>query len=410
VEDLESFAQRARAWIDSHIPRLGDVPEPRTTLEKLELARSLQRSIFDAGFAGITWPEEYGGQGLSAAHLHAFADALDGHESPYFMLSVSLGVIGPTILEFGTAEQRAQYLPDLLRADTLWVQLLSEPSGGSDMAGVRTRATLDGDTWVLNGSKVWTTFGDLADHSLCLARTNWDVAKHAGLSMFVVPLDAPGITVQPIDLASGTSDFCQEYLDDVALPRDHLVGEDGDGWTVASRLLVHERTALGGGSRYFSAGTAAEGGGDEDQELIDLAVGSGRSNDPVARQLIGELRSSTVVAEQLAARVATGIRTGSMDGNAGSLLKLFAAELHLRRCEAAMELGGPATVAWGAADDTAEFHAMRWLLRQSQAILGGTNEIQRNIISERVLGLPREMSPDKNVPFNQVPASRAAAS
>ncbi len=410
MEDVESFARRARYWIDSNIPSLGEVAEPRTTREQVESARSLQRAIFDAGFAGITWPEEFGGQNLTAAHMHAFSNALHGHENPYLMLSVSLGVIGPTLLEFGTTEQKATYLPSLLRGDNLWVQFLSEPSGGSDMAGVRTRATRDGDTWVMNGSKVWTTFGDLAEYSLCLARTNWDVPKHSGLSMFVVPLGTPGITVQPISLASGKSDFCQEYLDDVVLPIDHLVGQEGDGWTVASRLLVHERTALGGGSKYFSAGSAGEDGGDEDQQLVDLAIASGRRSDPLARQLIGELRSSSVVGEQLAARVASGIRTGSLDGNAGSLLKLYSADLHLRRCEVAMELGGSASVAWDDADATSSFHAMRWLVRQGQAILGGTNEIQRNIISERVLGLSREAAPDKDVPFKQVPASRATPS
>jgi alkylation response protein AidB-like acyl-CoA dehydrogenase len=406
VEDVDSFAQRARSWIDSNIPRLREVAESRSTSEQVELARRLQQSIFDAGFAGITWPEEYGGQSLTAAHMQAFSNALHGHENPYFMLSVSLGVIGPTLLEFGTAEQKAAYLPDLLRGDTLWVQFLSEPSGGSDMAGVRTRATLDGETWVMNGSKVWTTFGDLADYSLCLARTNWDVPKHSGLSMFVVPLGVPGITVQQISLASGKSDFCQEYLDDVVLPRDSLVGHEGDGWTVASRLLVHERTALGGGSKYFSAGSVGEDGGDEDQQLVDLAIALGRRADPHARQLVGELRSSTVVGEQLAARVASGIRIGSLDGNFGSLLKLYSADLHLRRCEVAMELGGSVSVAWDDADSTSSFHAMRWLVRQGQAILGGTNEIQRNIISERVLGLPREAAPDKDVPFKRVPASR----
>ena len=169
MEDVESFARRARYWIDSNIPSLGEVAEPRTTREQVESARSLQRAIFDAGFAGITWPEEFGGQNLTAAHMHAFSNALHGHENPYLMLSVSLGVIGPTLLEFGTTEQKATYLPSLLRGDNLWVQFLSEPSGGSDMAGVRTRATRDGDTWVMNGSKVWTTFGDLAEYSLCLA-------------------------------------------------------------------------------------------------------------------------------------------------------------------------------------------------------------------------------------------------
>ena len=248
-EDLEAFRGRSRSWIEANVPRLDDLTEQLATPERVAGDQLLQRSIFDAGFAGITWPKEFGGQELTAAHMHAFTNELHGHQNPYRMLSVSLGVIGPTILEFGTPEQRTQYLPPLLRGDTLWVQFLSEPSGGSDMAGVRTRATRDGDTWVLNGSKVWTTFGDLADYALCLARTNWDVAKHAGLAMFVVPLAVPGITVLPITLASGKSDFCQEYMDDVVLPADHLVGGQGDGWTVASRSA---------GPRAHSAGRRLE--------------------------------------------------------------------------------------------------------------------------------------------------------
>jgi len=408
MEDVAAFGARARAWIEANVTREHDLPEADTA-ERVRSALRLQQKIYDAGFAGITWPKEYGGQELSVAHMHAFVAALDGYENPYMLLSVSLGVCGPTILEFGTPEQKTRYLPELLRGDVLWVQFLSEPSGGSDMAGVRTRADRDGDTWVVNGSKVWTTFGDLAHYSLCLARTNWDVAKHAGLSMFVLPLAAPGVTVEPITLASGKSDFCQEYLDDVTLPLDHLVGTLGDGWTVASRLLVHERTGLGGGSKYFAAGTFTESGGSDDTELVALATRTGRADDPLARQLVGEVRAAAIVGEQLAARVATGIRTGAMNSSSGSLLKLYTADLHLRRCEVAIDLAGPASVAWSDDDGRAEDHAFKYLVRQGTSIMGGTNEIQRNIISERVLDLPREAAPDKDMPFSQVPAGRTTA-
>ena len=401
VEDVESFRKRARAWISANVARLDELPSHRSTAERIASARDLQRRIYDAAFAAITWPTEYGGQELTPAHMHAFIDELSGHENPYMTLSVSLGVIGPTLLEHGTPEQKAKHLPPLLRGDTLWVQYLSEPSGGSDMAGVLTRAARDGDDWIVNGSKVWTTFGDHATHALCLARTDWDVPKHAGLSVFILPVDAPGVTVVPLPQSSGSSEFCQEYLEDVRLPGDHLLGSGGDGWALASALLMHERNALGGGSPYFAAGSHSGDEGPSDNELVALAAHTGRTADPLARQLVAEVNAATIVGEQLAARVATGIRTGALTGAAGSMLKLYSAELHLRRTAVRMELAGPAAVAWGDGDDTAAL-AMTWLTRQGTSIMGGTNEIQRNIISERVLGLPREDAPDKGVPFSKV--------
>ncbi|HBJ73086.1 MAG TPA: acyl-CoA dehydrogenase [Actinobacteria bacterium] len=400
--DVDGYRRGARAWIQTNVPRLGEEGQADATGDRIMLARQIQQQIFDAGYAGITWPKEYGGQELTPAHMHAFTDELAGFVNPYRLLSVSLGVVGPTILQFGTEEQKAQYLPGLLRADALWVQFLSEPSGGSDMAGVLTRATRDGDVWFLNGSKVWTTFGNYADYGLCLVRSNWDVPKHAGLSMFILPVDAPGVTVRQLAQASGESEFCEEFFDNVQLTPAHLLGLEGDGWTVASQLLVHERNALGGGSAFFTEGGGAQQESVIDTEVLDVAAQAGRERDPIARQLVAEMHAASVVREQLGDRVATGMRTGALQGPAGSLLKLYSAELHLRRMQVMRELAGAASVAWEPDDNQTEANAMGWLVRQGQAILGGTNEIQRNIISERVLGLPREYAPDKGVPFTEV--------
>jgi len=400
--DVAVYRRRARTWIEANVPRLGEEDQGASIRERILLARRIQQLIFDAGYAGITWPKAYGGHELTPAHMHAFTDELAGFVNPYRLLSVSLGVVGPTILHFGTEEQKAHYLPELLRADALWVQFLSEPSGGSDMAGVLTRATRDGDVWVLNGSKVWTTFGNHADYGLCLARSNWEVPKHAGLSMFILPVDAPGVTVRALQQASGESEFCEEFFDDVELKPEHLLGIEGDGWTVASQLLVHERNALGGGSAFFSQGVAGDQESAIDTELLEVAANSGREHDPLARQLVAEVHAASIVREQFGGRVATGMRTGALPGPAGSLLKLYSAELHLRRMQVMRELAGPTAAAWKQQDAQAEEHAMGWLVRQGQAILGGTNEIQRNIISERVLGLPREYAPDKGVPFTEV--------
>jgi alkylation response protein AidB-like acyl-CoA dehydrogenase len=405
MESVEAFGRRARDWIESNLPRVGEA-EAATSRERVRQAQSLQQQIFDAGFGAITWPAEYGGHELSPAHMHAFVDALHGFVNPYRTLSVSLGVVAPTILEFGTAEQKVTWLPPLLRGDTLWVQLLSEPSGGSDMAGVLTRATRDGDTWVLDGSKVWTTFGHHADYGLCLARSDWDVPKHRGLSMFVVPLDAPGVTVLPLTQASGATEFCQEFLEDVSVPADHLLGPENDGWTVASQLLVQERTALGGGSVHFAGGHADDGDDDGDNELVARAIAAGLWDDASIRQRVAAHHADAVVSAQLATRVATGMRTGAFAGPAGSMLKLSTANLHLDRAELLVELSGPDIAAWRPDDRDAEGTAMGWLTRQGTSIMGGTNEIQRNIISERVLGMPREAAPDKDVPFTQVRTNR----
>jgi alkylation response protein AidB-like acyl-CoA dehydrogenase len=401
MESVDAFRERARGWIEANIPATDGTPLAMGR-ERVERAQELQKKIFDAGFAGLTWPKEFGGQELTPAHMHAFIEELSGYENPYTMLSVSLGVVGPTILEHGTQEQKARYLPDLLRGDTLWVQFLSEPSAGSDMAGVLTRAVRDGDDWILNGSKVWTTFGHYADYALCLARNDWDAQKHRGLSMFIVPIDAPGVTVSPLVQASGASEFCQEFLEDVRIPADHLVGAENAGWALASALLMHERTALGGGSVYFASEHHDDGGGDEKNELAQLAARVGLADDAHIRQLVAECHALSTVSGQLATRVATGMRAGALPGPAGSMLKLFTADLHLHRTQLNIELSGSTAAAWPEDDGTTHEYAMDWLARQGTSIMGGTNEIQRNIISERVLGMPREATPDKDIPFNQV--------
>ncbi len=405
-ERVDDFGRRARRWIEANLPR-SDEAIPAGSHASVAQAQQLQQRIFDAGFAGITWPRAYGGQELTPAHMHAFVDELRGFVNPYSALSVSLGVVGPTILELGTPEQKERWLPPLLRGDTLWVQLLSEPSGGSDMAGVLTRATRDGETWVIEGSKVWTTFGHYADYGLCLARTDWHIQKHRGLAMIVVPMDAPGVTVLPLKQASGASEFCQEFFEHVTVPLDHILGADGEGWSVASQLLVHERNALGGGSVYFAGGHRGADSDDDTNDLVDAAAAAGVWDDPVVRQEVAQCHADTVVSVQLAARVAAGMRSGHFAGPAGSMLKLFTADLHLRRTALHVELDGAGMAGWSPTDDDARSRAMTWLTRQGTSIMGGTNEIQRNIISERVLGMPREHAPDKDIPFDQVRTNQA---
>lgn len=410
VEDLEQFRLRARAWLAESLPLLPEgYDNHRLALEDEpgERARRLQRLLFDGGFAGICFPREYGGRGLSRAHQRAFSRESLPYQMPTVFNIPTFSILAPTLLDFGTEEQKRRHIPAMLRGDELWVQFLSEPSGGSDLAGVITRATRDGDVFVLNGSKIWSSGAFRSDYSLCLVRTDWQAPKHRGLTMLIVRIHQPGIEVRQIKMVNGTAEFCQEYFDDVAVPVDHVVGQVNDGWTVASRLLVHERDAVGGGSPYVSgmaAGDADQGG--QGSELLELARATGQVGDPRVRQLVAEARVNDRVQRQLVDRVAKGIRGGAFPAPAGALPRLFAATNTERNFDISLEIAGASAGAWPDGDPAAEV-GEGYLLRQGGSLGGGSNEMQRNIISERVLGMPREYAADRDRPFDEVRHNRA---
>lgn len=400
--DVREFGERARAWITRNVPR-GD-PVSALDVDDSEAeaviaeARAVQRRIFDRGFAGIRYPKRYGGQGLTRAHQVAWARAGSGHRLPR-TFNVTHGIIGPTLLDFGTDEQKDRYIPAMLRGDHLWVQYLSEPSGGSDLAGLLTRARRDGGVYVVSGSKIWSTGAHLSQFGLLLARTDVDVPKHQGLSMLIVANDAEGLTVAPIRLSTGASHFCQEFFDDVVIPAGGLVGAENGGWTVATRLLSHERNMVGGNS-YHDHIVLATGRGEEPDDLVALARDLGVHSDPRVRQLIGEaLALNSVIAPTIERINALG-RTGGLAGPGSAVLKVLSSTVELRRHRIGVEIAGSAAVAWSE-DATAEV-GRRWLAARTRTIAGGSNEIQLNQISERVLGLPREFAPDRDVPFREV--------
>jgi alkylation response protein AidB-like acyl-CoA dehydrogenase len=391
------FRDHVRRWLPGNLPKLGEQSRPGEPLEERAARhRTLQRRLWDANLAGIRYPREYGGLGLTRDHQLAFLREAAGYELPTVM-SVTHATIMPTLLDAGTPGQLNTYVPAALRGDAIWVQLLSEPSGGSDMAGALTRAVQDGDTFVVNGAKIWSTSAHVADYGLLLARTNPDVPKHRGLSMFVMPLDAPGVTVHPIRLATGVSDFCEEFFDDVRLPGGYLLGGLNDGWSVASRLLFHERSMVGDAGMNDSRSIAA---GDEGPDpLIVLARRLGADTDPVVRQLLGEALTLTHLKATVVEYIATGIRSGRLPGNGTNLLKLLSAHIGYRRLELATQIAGSSGVIWSDGD---EEPGIEWLGARGHTIAGGTDEMQLNQISERVLGLPREPAPDKDLPFSQV--------
>jgi alkylation response protein AidB-like acyl-CoA dehydrogenase len=285
------------------------------------------------------------------------------------------------------------------------MQFLSEPGGGSDVASARTSAARDGDEWLLNGSKVWTTGAWWADWALCLTRTNWDVPKHRGLTVFMVPIRQPGIEVRRIEMVNGSREFCQEYLTDVRVPDSHRVGAVDDGWTVGRRWMYHEKTTNGGSpyvtrpaglirTLYGPAGGAAG--------MARRARSAGYPDEASRRQLVGEARTLELVGSALTRHIAASIEAGTMPDEAAAITKLFAGLSVARSIQLAYELAGPEAAAWDGTQQ-AEPPGVTYLMRQAMCIGGGTTEMSRQIVSERVLGMPRAESPDKNVPFRDVP-------
>jgi alkylation response protein AidB-like acyl-CoA dehydrogenase len=403
-EPVEDFRLRARAWLAEAMPSGAGVDaDIRFDESRRDVERALQRRLWDGGFAGICFPAEYGGLGLTPEHQRAFTEESVPYDMPYSLNVPTLGILAATLVDYGSHDQKLRHLPAILRGEELWVQFLSEPSGGSDLAGCLTRADRDGDVFVMNGSKIWSSGAAESDYAMCLARTNWDVPKHRGLTMFIVKIHQPGIQVEQIRQVDGSMEFCQEFFDDVAIPATDIVGEVDDGWTVASRLLVHERTAVGGGSKYTSGRAATHEGPSDDNGLVEMVRASGRVGDAHARQLVAEAQIRQIVGSHLVTRITTGVSTGTMLPPAGSLLKLYSALSVMRRYEIGLELAGGAAAAWPSdTGSPAQRLSELTLWRQGLSLGGGSNEIQRNIISERLLGMPREFAADREIPYRDV--------
>ncbi|MEZ0352955.1 acyl-CoA dehydrogenase family protein [Mycobacterium sp. pR1184] len=402
TESVAEFAARARAWLADNMPPIDpDSPPaaPRDNEDAWKRARELQKRLYEGGFAGICFPREYGGLGLDYAYQKAFDDESLCYEMPLILNIPTFTICCATLLDTGTEEQKRQHIAAALRGDEVLVQLLSEPSGGSDLAGVITRAERRGDRWVINGAKTWSTSAFAADYGLCLARTNWDVPKHEGLTMFLVPIDHPGITLRHITMLSGSTEFCEEFFDGVDVGDDAVVGEVNGGWAVASRQLYHERRAVGQGSE-FASGSGSEGGNANPIDYVGLLAKTGQADNERLREMAGRALVHRIVAEQLIEHVSRNVRDGVLPPAAGTLIRLFHAETVQVDVDTAMAVAGAAGVV-GETGDGLEA-GLRYLVRQSVAIGGGTTEMARNVIGERVLGFPREYAADRGVPFNQV--------
>jgi alkylation response protein AidB-like acyl-CoA dehydrogenase len=402
TETVEEFAARAKTWLAENMPRIdpANPPEADRGEEGPWLrARELQRKLYDGGFAGICFPREYGGLGLPIEYQRAFDEVSRTYELPIILNTPTFTICAATILDTGSEEQKKQHISGALSGDEVLVQLLSEPSGGSDLAGVITRADRRGDKWIINGAKTWSTSAFAADYGLMLARTDWNVPKHEGLTMFLVPIDSPGITLRRIKQVNGSVEFCEEFFDNLELGDDAVVGEVNEGWHVASRQLYHERRAVGGGSE-FASGIGAEGKTDVPIDWVGLLAATGQADNIWAREKAGRAIVHKAVQERLIDHVYHGVLDGSLPPAAGSIIRITHAETNQVGFDTSMELSGSAGIV--ESDDDLFRFGERYLSRQTAALGGGTTEIARNIIGERVLGFPREPAADRGVPFKEV--------
>lgn len=407
TESVAEFAARARNWLADNMPAIDpDFPPaaPRDNERAWDRARELQKRLYEGGFAGICFPREYGGLGLDYEYQKAFDDESLHYEMPLILNTPTFTICCATLLDVGTEEQKKQHIARALRGDEVLVQLLSEPSGGSDLAGVITRAERLGDRWIINGAKTWSTSAFAADYGLCLARTDWDVPKHEGLTMFLVPIHHPGITLRHITMLSGSKEFCEEFLDGVDVGDDAVVGEVNAGWAVASRQLYHERRAVGQGSE-FASGSGSEGGNFNPVDYVALADKLGQADNERVHEMAGRVMVHRAVAEQLIDHVFRNVRDGVLPPAAGTLIRLFHSETVALDVDTALSISGAAGVV-GQIGDGLET-GLRYLSRQTVAIGGGTTEMARNVIGERVLDFPREYAADRGVPFNQVRHGKA---
>ena len=395
MPELDDFRARVREFLATHAPRAG-TEHHEDGDAVVARGKAFQNALADAGLAALTYPSEFGGAGLDAAHQKVFDEESNDYEMPSRQFMVGIGICAPTLLEHGTNDQRRRYLPALLRADAVWCQLFSEPGAGSDVASLQTRAERDGDEWVVNGQKVWTSGAHYSDYGLLVARTNRDVPKHRGITMFICDMHAPGVTSRPLRQIDGRAHFNEVFLDDVRLPADAVVGEVDDGWRVTLAMLANERVAIGAGGSSQSLSSDGYG------SVLRLARARGCTDDPHVRQELVELYVLERILALLGMRIREALVSGRAPGPEGSVAKLAATALGKQSASLGMAIAGAGSLAWDGDQVDGSDPAAAFLFAPMLGIAGGTTEIQKNIIGERVLGLPKDPAVDKDVPFREL--------
>lgn len=390
MADLETFRQETRAWLEANCPE--GMRKPMASDKDIcwggrkwkfqsEDQRLWLERMAERGWTAPQWPKEYGGGGLNKDEAKILREELARINARRALNSFGIDMLGPALLRFGNEEQKQRFIPDIVKGKIRWCQGYSEPDAGSDLASLQTRAEDKGDHYLVNGSKVWTSYADNADWIFCLVRTDFQAKKHNGISFLLFDMESPGVSAKPIKLISGSSPFCETTFVDVKVPKENLVGEVNKGWQIAKYLLTHEREMIGG------FGTAAP----SEKTLGQAAAGKvglrdGRLADAGLRSDIVNFEIDQMAFQLTLERVIHEAKAGQGTGAASSLLKYYGTELNKVRNELLMSVGGGDALVWEAPKGMSQ--SQQWLRSKGNSIEGGTSEVQLNIISKRILGLP----------------------
>ena len=391
---LDSFRVEIAQWLEANCPRSMRTPAReeddvwggrKAVFSSADAKLWLQRAA-ERGFTAPTWPQQYGGAGLSKEQARVLTEEMKrlGCRTP--LKSFGVWMLGPVLLQYADEAQKREHLPKIARGEIRWCQGYSEPGAGSDLASLATRAELDGDAYVVNGSKVWTSHADKADFMFCLVRTDPKAQKHEGIGFLLIDMESPGVSVRPIRLISGASPFCEAFFEGVRVPKGNLIGKPNEGWTIAKALLSHERALI---SEMRDAAP------DEDEPLEEIAkrylgVVDGKIADPIFRDRVTQANLDFLCNKLTMRRSSEAMQAGRPPGNETSMFKLVGTELAKRRKALTVELAGAQGLGWeGEAFSPTELRRTRaWLRSRANSIEGGTTEVQLNIIAKRVLGLP----------------------
>jgi len=390
-----AFRAQARAWLEANKEQAPARSGSNDDQDYVDARRVWQRRLAEAGLAGVTWPREVGGRGVGPIEQVTVNQEIARADVPGILDVIGIGMLGPCIIAHGSEEQKSTYLGPMLHGDEVWCQLFSEPGAGSDLAAVQTRARRHDDgTWTLNGQKVWTTNAHFASYGLLLARTDFDVPKHKGLTMFIVPMEATGVTVRGLRQISGEAEFNEVFFDDVVLGEDAVVGGIGNGWGTAMTVLMYERLTIGFGSESF--GSPAE-------LSRTLATDPTARADSDVRRRLGDVITELLAVRFNGYRALTALSKGQIPGPEAGLAKVTMVNAAIL----ATDLGGDVVGPDALASDSQWSYLISFLPGLKSA--GGTEQILRNTIGERVLGLPPEPRLDKGIPFSELRAKERPA-
>lgn len=395
-----AYRATARAWLEANIGEYANPPaHDWNRTEFVAHAKIWQAKKHAAGYTGITWPKSMGGQGLGPMNSIVYNQEESRFHAPTGLYSIGLGMCIPTVFSHGSPELIARYVAKALSGEEIWCQLFSEPIAGSDLAGIRTKAVRDGDEWVIDGQKVWTTNAHLSDFGIIVCRTDPSKPKHKGLTMFIVDMHAPGVEARPLKQMSGGSDFNEVFFTGVRVNDSHRVGAEGDGWKVSLTTLMNERLAVGGKPRHAPGY----------QTLMTLAAGIDTENGPaIAQSTVRERIAATYIADEgiklTQMRAQSALSRGAMPGPEQSISKVVVGKSMQDMAAFAMDLAQSSGVITDGSNPELDRLQGSYMWSAGLRIAGGTDEILRNIIAERVLGLPGDMRPDKDTPFNEIKA------